>query len=151
MAFIIRLSKNGLPSHLFHVKCSVFAALPGEGGGSGAGGSRREAAAGGDPHGPGGGSAQQPQTPGSGKLPQRPTGQPSTGTHTLAHKPPHTHSSPVHFSVKAELLHKVLGVLVGEVVDKLSQYIAQVQMETNTMMCMLTPSHTVCLYCKRLQ
>lgn len=64
---------------------SVFAALPGEGGGSGAGGSRREAAAGGDPHGPGGGSAQQPQTPGSGKLPQCPTGQPSTGTHTHTH------------------------------------------------------------------
>lgn len=66
--------------HLLHVKCTIFAALPGEGGGSGAGGSRREAAAGGDPHGPGGGAAQRPPPPGSGELPDSAAAGPTQGT-----------------------------------------------------------------------
>lgn len=67
------------------MKCAKFSALPGSGGGSGAGGGRREAAAGGNTHGSGRGAAKQPQAPGSGKLPQRSAGQPSTGTQTAAH------------------------------------------------------------------
>lgn len=59
-------------------------ALPGGGGGSGAGGGRREAAAGGNAHGSSGGAAQQPQAPGSGKLPERSAGQTATGRQTIA-------------------------------------------------------------------
>lgn len=81
------------------VKSATFLALPGEGGGPGAGSSRREAATGRNPHGPGGSSAQQPSSPGSGKLPQCPTGQTSTGTHT--HTEPCRDRKHVDFTLKA--------------------------------------------------
>lgn len=81
------------------VKSATFSALPGEGGGPGAGSSRREAAAGRNPHGQGGSSAQQPPSHGSGKLPQRPTGQTSTGTHT--HTKPRRDRKHVDFALKA--------------------------------------------------
>ena len=90
------------------------AALPGEGGGSGTGGSRREAAAGGNPHGPGGSSAQQPSTLGSGKLSQCPTGKPSTGTHFAYNK--HTFSL---FKEKKGLQCQVMDVCRKEYITQL--------------------------------